>query len=228
MHLGFELKKNKTKTKREGGRRSAAGASVDPQIPIAGVAEWPTSLDCILGFAGHMTPTHEHERVVHMYSWLQKYQRSTDTFCTRGFLIDLSHYHPYSLLASRMKDGFTQSLPLGDHTHSGWSYYRPRSCLSGEPGVSNKNLISAFQHYSRVRKATHQQSAHLCVLKTLVLHFTALDTQSSCLTAKFTMGHIAGKLETLGFSVWVPETKEVLITTRWVASPWRLLIVPTL
>lgn len=69
-------------------RESAASVSVDPQIPIAGVAEWPSSLDCIQGFVGlyHMTymhvSPHGNEHVVHMYScrkwgWLQKYQCST-------------------------------------------------------------------------------------------------------------------------------------------------------
>lgn len=67
---------------------SAASASVDPHIPIAGVAEWPTSLDHILGFVGlyHMTDVHVsprgNEHVIHMYSCckgarLQKYQCST-------------------------------------------------------------------------------------------------------------------------------------------------------
>lgn len=36
-----------------------------------------------------------------------------NTFCTAGFLIDLSHYHQYSLLASLAEGGFAQSQPLG-------------------------------------------------------------------------------------------------------------------
>lgn len=53
---------------------SAASLSVDPQIPMAGVAEWPRSVDCTQGFVGlyHMTGTHMsphgNEHVTHMYS----------------------------------------------------------------------------------------------------------------------------------------------------------------
>lgn len=45
---------------KKGESAATYSVSVDPQIPIAGVAQWPTSLDCIQGFVGlyHMTYMH--------------------------------------------------------------------------------------------------------------------------------------------------------------------------
>lgn len=61
---------------------SAASASVDPHIPIAGVAEWPTSLDHILGFRGSLP--HDWRACVPTRKWtcythVQLLQRGTAT-----------------------------------------------------------------------------------------------------------------------------------------------------
>lgn len=70
--------------------------------------------------------------------------------------------------------------------------------LSGQPGASNKNLISTFWRYSRVPGAKLDTISRPIYMFLKLQYYTS-DTQSSCLTAKFTMGHIAGKPRTLGF-----------------------------
>lgn len=115
--------------------QSAAVVSVDPWIPMAGVAQWPSLIVCTV-----CVPT---QKCTHVRLLLNATEIQTLELRNRRrhkwfphWSVPLAPIFPADICCTKSGSG-------GLYEHS---YYRSWSRLSGEPGEGNENLISAFQH----------------------------------------------------------------------------------